>query len=66
MTQVEAARVLGVNQPKVSALKGYKLEGFSVERLMRFVTALGQDVVIEIRPRKGAKGVGEVRVVGAA
>jgi predicted XRE-type DNA-binding protein len=66
LTQTEAARVLGVNQPKVSALKGYKLEGFSVERLMRFVTALGQDVVIEIRPRKRAKGVGEVRVVGAA
>ena len=66
LTQVEAARVLGVNQPKVSALKGYKLEGFSVERLMRFATALGQDVVIEIRPRKSAKGVGEVRVVGAA
>jgi predicted XRE-type DNA-binding protein len=28
LTQAEAARVLGVNQPKVSALKGYKLEGF--------------------------------------
>ncbi len=36
LTQVEAARVLGVNQPKVSALRGFKLEGFSVERLMRF------------------------------
>jgi predicted XRE-type DNA-binding protein len=51
MTQAEAARVLGVNQPKVSALKGYKLGGFSVERLMHFVTALEHDVVIEIRPR---------------
>ena len=40
MTQAEAARLLGVNQPKVSALKGYKLEGFSVERLMHFATAL--------------------------
>jgi predicted XRE-type DNA-binding protein len=66
LTQAEAARVLGVNQPKVSALKGYKLEGFSVERLMRFATALGQDVVIEIRPRAVAKGVGRVMVVGAA
>jgi predicted XRE-type DNA-binding protein len=43
--------VLGVNQPKVSALKGYKLEGFSAERLMYLVTALEHDVVIEIRPR---------------
>jgi predicted XRE-type DNA-binding protein len=66
LTQAEAARVLGVNQPKVSALKGYKLEGFSVERLMRFATALGQDVVIEIRPRAVARGVGRVMVVGAA
>jgi len=40
LTQAEAACVLGVNQPKVSALKGYKLEGFSVERLMHFATAL--------------------------
>jgi hypothetical protein len=66
MIQAEAARVLGVNQPKVSALKGYKLEGFSVERLMHFVTALGQDVVIEIRPRAKTKSAGRVRVVGAA
>jgi hypothetical protein len=66
MTQAEAARVLGVNQPKVSALKGYKLEGFSVERLMHFVTALEHDVVIEIRPRREKKGAGRVRVVGAA
>src|SRR5580698_3557189 len=61
LTQVEAARVLGVNQPKVSALKGYKLEGFSVERLMRFPTALEHDVVIEIRPRREKKGAGRVR-----
>ena len=66
LTQAEAARVLGVNQPKVSALKGYKLEGFSVERLMHFATALGQDVVIEIRPRAVGKGIGRVLVVGAA
>jgi len=66
LTQAEAARVLGVNQPKVSALKGYKLEGFSVERLMHFVTALEHDVVIEIRPRGVKKGAGRVRVVGAA
>lgn len=66
LTQVETARTLGVNQPKVSALRGYKLEGFSVERLMHFVTALEHDVVIEIRPRARTKGVGRVRVVGAA
>ena len=55
LTQAEAVRLLGVNQPKVSALKGYKLEGFSVERLMHFATALEHDV-IEIRPHPAAKG----------
>jgi predicted XRE-type DNA-binding protein len=66
LTQAAAAKVLGVNQPKVSALKGYKLEGFAVERLMHFATLLQHDVVIEIRPRAKARGVGHVRVVSAA
>lgn len=43
--------MLGVNQPRISALKHYKLEGFFVERLMHFATALEHDVVIEIKPR---------------
>ena len=66
LTQAEAARALGVNQPKVSALKGYKLEGFSVERLMHFATALEHDVVIEIRPDAVGEGAARVMVVGAA
>lgn len=41
-SQAQAAEVLGVNQPKVSALLKYKLDGFSVERLMNFLTALWQ------------------------
>jgi predicted XRE-type DNA-binding protein len=66
LTQAETARLLGVNQPKVSALKGYKLEGFSVERLMHFATALECDAVIEIRPLAAAEGAARVMVVGAA
>ena len=66
LTQAEAAEVLGVNQPKISALKGYKLEGFSVERLMHFATALEHDVVIEVRPNRSAKGAARVMVVSAA
>jgi predicted XRE-type DNA-binding protein len=66
LTQVKAARVLGVSQPKVSALRGYKLEGFSVERLMHFVTALEHDVVIEIRPKMEKKREARVMVVSAA
>lgn len=53
LTQVEIAAALEINQPKVSALLHYKLEGFSVERLMRFLVALGQDVeiVVKAKPR---------------
>jgi len=50
LSQVAAAKVLKINQPKISALKHYKLDGFSVERLMSFLIALGQDVEIRIRP----------------
>src|SRR5271168_953436 len=53
LSQAEVAAALGVNQPKVSALLHYKLEGFSVERLMKFLVALGQDVeiVVKAKPR---------------
>jgi predicted XRE-type DNA-binding protein len=44
LPQAEAARRLGVNQPKVSALANYRLEGFSVERLMHFLNASGPDL----------------------
>ncbi|MGP8253262.1 MAG: helix-turn-helix domain-containing protein [Terracidiphilus sp.] len=56
LTQIQVAAALGINQPKVSALLHYNLEGFSVERLMRFLTALGHDVEIVIRPRPRAHG----------
>jgi predicted XRE-type DNA-binding protein len=55
LTQSEVAALLDINQPKVSALLHYKLEGFSVERLMRFLTALGHDVEIVIRARPRAR-----------
>ena len=53
LTQAEVAAALAINQPKVSALLNYKLEGFSVERLMRFLAVVGQDVeiVTKARPR---------------
>jgi len=49
LSQKEAAERLGVDQPKISALIRGRLQDFSIERLMRFVTALDQDVVIMIR-----------------
>jgi predicted XRE-type DNA-binding protein len=59
LSQSKAARILHINQPKISALANYRLEGFSVERLLRFLNALDRDVEIVIRKkprsRKGAK-----------
>jgi predicted XRE-type DNA-binding protein len=51
LSQAAAARRLKINQPKISALANYRLEGFSVERLMHFLTALDRDVEITIRPK---------------
>lgn len=61
LKQVEAGDVLGIPQPKVSALANYRLDGFSVERLMGYLTALSQDVEIIIRPRRDRE-VGRVVV----
>jgi len=51
LTQAAAARLLGTTQPKVSDLFRGRLEGFSMERLYRFLNALGQDVRIVVRPK---------------
>jgi len=55
LSQVAAAKELRVNQPKVSALRNYRLNGFSVERLMNFLNALGRDVEIVIRRPKSRR-----------
>jgi predicted XRE-type DNA-binding protein len=52
LTQVRAAKLLGIDQPKVSALLRGKLDGFSTDRLFRFLNALGRDVEIVIRQAK--------------
>lgn len=51
LTQVAAAKAMGINQPKVSALIRRKLEGFSVERLIHFLNMLGQDIDIIVRQK---------------
>lgn len=64
LSQGRASEILNVNQPKISALANYRLEGFSVERLMNFLNALGRDVEIVIRkapPRRTPK----IRVTAA-
>ena len=61
ITQTEAGKILGIKQPHVSALMRNRSGVFSVERLMEFLTALGQDVQITVRPTR--KPHGEVSVV---
>jgi len=64
-SQTEAARRLGVSQPKISALVNYRLEGFSAERLMYFLNALGCDVEIVIRMSRSQGKTGRTYVRAA-
>ena len=63
LTQASAAACLHINQPKVSALLHYKLEGFSVERLMTFLTALDRDVEIIIKKKPRSRPAARISVV---
>ncbi|MBI4485387.1 MAG: XRE family transcriptional regulator [Acidobacteria bacterium] len=65
LSQAEAASVLGVTQPKVSALRHYKLAGFSVERLMNLLTALDQDIDIVIKRKPRSRRTARISVVAA-
>jgi predicted XRE-type DNA-binding protein len=63
MTQAEAAEVLGIDQPKISALINGKLAGFSTARLFRFLNALGRDVEIVVKPKSYSQA--QTRVVAS-
>jgi predicted XRE-type DNA-binding protein len=63
LTQAQAGEVLGIKQPHVSSLMRGQSGAFSVERLMNFLTALGQDVHITVRSAR--KHRGEVSVIVA-
>ncbi|MGN6572627.1 MAG: helix-turn-helix domain-containing protein [Pseudolabrys sp.] len=65
LTQQESGRLLGLSQPKISALGNYKLEGFSVERLMTLLTALDRDIDIVIRKKRKSRTPGRITVVPA-
>jgi predicted XRE-type DNA-binding protein len=60
LTQSAAAQLMGIDQPKISALLAGQFRGHSVERLMRFLVALGHDIDIVVKPRK--RGTAELRV----
>ena len=61
LTQAAAAQLMGIDQPKVSAMLAGQFRGYSVERLMRFLVALGHDVEIVVKPGKRG-GAAELRV----
>ena len=65
LSQGIAARRLKINQPKISALSNYRLEGFSVEQLMNFLTALDRDVDIVIRRKSKSGRTGRILVTAA-
>jgi predicted XRE-type DNA-binding protein len=56
LTQAEAAKTLGIKQPHVSLLMRNRAGSFSVGRLMEFLTALGQDVEVAVRPSRKEHG----------
>lgn len=57
---------MGIDQPKVSALLNGRLANFSSERLMRLLTALGQDVEIMVKAKPRNRTHGRIKVVGEA
>jgi len=55
LTQDQAGKILGVNQPKISALKNGRLKGFSIERLFSFLEKLDQHIEITVTDRSKVK-----------
>lgn len=66
LSQTAAARLLNVNQPKISALVNYQLDGFSVERLMHFLNALDRDVEIVIHKKPRSRRAARIVVTESA
>jgi predicted XRE-type DNA-binding protein len=62
LTQSRAAAILGIDQPKISALKQGKLSGFSIERLMRYLLLLGRDIEITVKGKAKSRSMAKLRV----
>ena len=61
ITRTEAARILGLSQPDVSRFLRGDFRQYSLERLVRLLTALGRDLEIVIRQPRSATG-GKLRI----
>ena len=66
LTKVAAVTLMGIDQPKVSALLNGRLANFSIDRLLRLLTALGQDVEIVVKARASDHEKGRISVVDEA
>jgi predicted XRE-type DNA-binding protein len=62
LTQVAAASRMGIDQPKVSAILNGRLANFSSDRLMRLLTALGQDIEIRVKSKPRGRARGQIRI----
>lgn len=65
LNQIEAAKILGTTQPKVSAIMNGNLSGFSLDRLIYFLTVLGQDVQIVVKSKPPRHKTADLEVVFA-
>ncbi len=63
LSQREAAPLVGVTQPELSHLYQRRLDGFSIERLCRILTALGQDIRIVVQPKARSRQHATVRTL---
>jgi predicted XRE-type DNA-binding protein len=63
LTQIEAAELLEIDQPKVSALTRGRLNGFSTTRLFRFLNALGSDIEIVVKPKPESRLTARITVI---
>ena len=63
LTQVQAAEILGIDQPKVSLLIRGRLSGFSTDRLMNYLNKLGSDVEITVKPKPENRKFAQIIVV---
>ncbi len=65
LTQVQAASILGIDQPKISKLMRGQLREFSTDRLFRFLNAMNQDVEIIIREKPQERKQAILSVIAA-
>jgi predicted XRE-type DNA-binding protein len=66
LTQQEAARLCGTDQPTLSKVFRGRMESVTIDKLAHWLNALGRDVEIVVKPTPRSRRQGHVRVVEAA